>query len=246
MTASGSLHWSRVNCTEYMCSPMRSYTQLSHATLAASLILVSMAAIAVAGPFEDVLAAAERGDYSTANWLLRPLADQGNAVAQFDLGFMYDTGHGVMQDYGEAMRWYRLAAQQGNALAQYNLGFMYANGHGVSQAYAEAAKWYLLSAEQGYTWAQFYLGFFLANGQGVSKNLVLAHMWLSLAATSRFNPPFGSLKTIDEKERRALATLAAGARAKLELQMTPDQIAEARKLAGEWKPTPEPERSLAN
>ena len=227
-----------------MSSLMRSDMQLLRITLAASLIFVAMAAIALAGPFEDILGAAEKGDYSTAHWLLRPLAEQGNAVAQFDLGFMYDTGHGVMQDYGEAMRWYRLAAQQGNALAQYNLGFMYANGHGVSQAYAEAAKWYLLSAEQGYTWAQFYLGFFLANGQGVSKNLVLAHMWLSLAAASRFKPPFGSLKTIDENERRALATLATGARGKLESQMTPDQIAEAQKLAGEWKPTPE--RSFAN
>src|SRR6516165_10540642 len=191
-----------------MPSPMRSDMQLLRATLAASLIFVAMAAIALAGPFEDILGAAEKGDYSTAHWLLRPLAEQGNAVAQ------------------------------------YNLGFMYANGHGVSQAYAEAAKWYLLSAEQGYTWAQFYLGFFLANGQGVPKNLVLAHMWLSLAAASPFKPPFGSLKTIDENERRALATLATGARGKLESQMTPDQIAEAQKLAGEWKPTPE--RSFAN
>jgi hypothetical protein len=86
----------------------------------------------------------------------------------------------------------------------------------------------------------------LANGQGVTKNFVLAHMWLSLAAVSRFNPPFGSLKTMDEKERHALAILAAGARAKLEPQMTPDQIAEAQKLAGEWKPTPEREHSFAN
>lgn len=225
---------------------MRYYWQLPRATLAASLMLVAMAAIAVAGPFEDALATAQRGDYSTANWLLRPLADRGDAVAQFDLGFMYDTGHGVMQDYGEAMRWYRLAAKQGNALAQYSLGFMYANGHGVPQGYAEAAKWYLLSAEQGYAWAQFYLGFFLANGQGEPKNLILAHMWLSLAAASRFNPPFGSLKTMDEKERRALSSLATGARAKLKSQMTPDQIAEAQKLAGEWKPTPERERSYAN
>jgi uncharacterized protein len=163
---------------------MRYCSQLARVTLAASLTLVTMVAIAVAGPFEDALAAAQSGDYSTANWLLRPLADQGDAIAQYDLGFMHDTGHGVMQDYGEAMRWYRLAANQGNALAQYDLGFMYANGHGVPQGYAEAAKWYLLSAEQGCTWAQFYLGFFLANGQGVTKNPILAYMWLSLAAAS--------------------------------------------------------------
>jgi uncharacterized protein len=191
------------------------------------------------------LAAAQSDDYSTVNWLLRPLADQGDAIAQYDLGFLYDTGRGVTQDYGEAMRWYRLAAKQGNALAQFNLGFMYANGHGVSQGYVEAAKWYLLSAEQGCTWAQFYLGFFLANGQGVPKNPILAYMWLSLAAASRFNPPFGSIKIMDEKERRALSSLATSARAKLESQMTSDQIAEAQKLAGEWKPT-ESGRSSAN
>jgi uncharacterized protein len=223
---------------------MRYCSQLARVTLATSLTLMTM--VANAGPFEDALAAAQSGDYATANWLLRPLADQGDAIAQYDLGFMYDAGHGVMQDYGEAMRWYRLAANQGNALAQFNLGFMYANGHGVPQGYAEAAKWYLLSAEQGYTWAQFYLGFFLANGQGLPKNPILAYMWLSLAAASRFNPPFGSIKTIDEKERRALGSLATNARAKLESQMTSDQLAEAQKLAGEWKPTPEPERSSKN
>ena len=56
--------------------------------------------------------------WETATWLLRPLADQGNSVAQFDLGFVYDNSRGVVQNYGEAMRWYRLAAEQGNALAQ--------------------------------------------------------------------------------------------------------------------------------
>jgi TPR repeat protein len=146
---------------------MRYCSQLARVTLATSLTLVTM--VANAGPFEDALAAAQSGDYATANWLLRPLADQGDAIAQYDLGFMYDTGHGVMQNYDEAMRWYRLAANQGNALAQFNLGFMYANGHGVPQDYAEAAKWYLLSAKQGCTWAQFYLGFFWPTARGCRR-----------------------------------------------------------------------------
>lgn len=100
-------------------------------------------------------------------------------------------------------------------------------------------KWYRLAAEQNHTWAQYYLGFFFVNGYGVPKNLVLAHMWLSLATASRFDPPFGSLKTINEKERSALHNLAIGARNKLELQMTPEQIAEAQKLAADWKSTPQ-------
>jgi len=74
-----------------MSSPMRSDMQLLRATLAALLIFVAMAAIGLAGPFEDVLGAAEKGDYSTAHWLLRPLAEQGNAVAQFDLAVLCTT-----------------------------------------------------------------------------------------------------------------------------------------------------------
>lgn len=72
-----------------------------HATLAVLLILVGIALGAVAGPLEDALAAAERGDYSPTIWLLRPLADQGNAMAQFDLGSMYTNGLGVPQNYAE-------------------------------------------------------------------------------------------------------------------------------------------------
>src|SRR3954447_2185866 len=79
----------------------------------------------------DGLSAYRRHDYVTALRLLRPLADQGNAVAQFSLGFMYAHGRGVSKDDALAAEWFRLAADQGNALAQNNLGVMYANGRGV-------------------------------------------------------------------------------------------------------------------
>ena len=56
-------------------------------------------------------------------------AARGDAVAQYKLGAMYDTGQGVPQDYAEALKWYRLSADQGDAMAQFNLGLMYENGH---------------------------------------------------------------------------------------------------------------------
>ena len=65
--------------------------------------------------------------------LLRPLADQGDAPAQHNLGLMYDQGRGVPQDYAAAVSWYRKAADQGDAIAQYNLGLMYDQGRGVPQ-----------------------------------------------------------------------------------------------------------------
>src|SRR5262249_3703626 len=87
-------------------------------------VMLSMARMASAGPFEDGLAAYQRGDFATALKLWRPLAEQGNAQAQNQVGNMFYDGKGVAQDYKEAVRWYRLAAEQGYGSAQYLLGSM--------------------------------------------------------------------------------------------------------------------------
>ena len=80
---------------------------------------------------------------------LRKDAEQGDVIAQYNLGVMYATGEGVPQDDKEAVKWLRLAAEQGYSIAQYNLGVMYATGEGVSQDYQEALKWYRKAADQG-------------------------------------------------------------------------------------------------
>jgi TPR repeat protein len=92
--------------------------------------------------FEDAIEAHDRGDYEHALRIWRSLADQGNAMAQFNIGQMYAKGRGVSQDYVEAVRWYRRAADQGLALAQFNLGSRLAQGMGVPQDLVEAANWY--------------------------------------------------------------------------------------------------------
>src|SRR5438046_987324 len=78
-------------------------------------------------------AAYKRGDYATALSIFRPLAEQGNVTAQFDLGVMYANGHGVVQDHVEALSWYRLAADQRDPDAQNNIGELYLFGLGVPQ-----------------------------------------------------------------------------------------------------------------
>src|SRR5689334_23832199 len=78
----------------------------------ALFLLATMAVPARAGPLEDAKAAHERGDDDTAVRLIRPLADQGNAIAEFDLGMMYDAGLGVPLDHAEAAQWYRRAAEK--------------------------------------------------------------------------------------------------------------------------------------
>ena len=138
--------------------------------IAVIILMLSFASQLAAGPLEDAVAAHDRGDYATALRLFRPLAEQGHASAQNNLGGMYDNGQGVPQNYAEAMKWYRLAADQGNAFAQSNLGIMYRNAYGVPQNDVEAVKWFRLAADQGNALAQSNLGAMYAKGLGVSQN----------------------------------------------------------------------------
>jgi len=113
------------------------------------MLMLSFSHAAIAGDLEDGLAAAEKGDFATALRLWKPLADEGNASAQFNLGLMYDEGHGVAQDYKTAVKWYTLSAEQGTAFAQYNLGNMYYQGKGVAQDYVKAHMWLNIAAIDG-------------------------------------------------------------------------------------------------
>jgi uncharacterized protein len=98
----------------------------------ATMVLVSAFAVPVtAGTFEDAVDANARGDYAKALRLIRPLANDGDAAAQFNLGLMYITGHGVQQDGAAAALWFRKAAEQGYVLAQSNLGTLYLYGRGA-------------------------------------------------------------------------------------------------------------------
>ncbi|BBE90115.1 hypothetical protein CHBNII5_14130 [Haemophilus influenzae] len=99
--------------------------------------------------FQQGLTAYEQSNYQTAFKLWLPLAEQGDANVQFNLGVMYAEGQGVKQDDFEAVKWYRKAAEQGDADAQLNLGAMYAIGRGVKQDGVEAVKWFRKAAEQG-------------------------------------------------------------------------------------------------
>ncbi|MGH6953553.1 MAG: tetratricopeptide repeat protein, partial [Alphaproteobacteria bacterium] len=87
-------------------------------------------------------------DYAEAMKWYRKAADQGDAPAQNNLGFMYDSGWGVPQDYAEAAKWYRKAADQGIAIAQLNLGVSYELGDGGPRDYVEAHKWFNLAASR--------------------------------------------------------------------------------------------------
>ena len=123
-------------------------------------------------------------------------------------------------DYATAFRLFRSLAEQGDATAQEHLGVMYENGLGVPEDYAEAVHWFRRAADQGLKTAQWFLGTMYQTGYGVQQDYVQAHMWYNLSAARGWGE-------------------AAVARTILERAMTPAQVAEAQKLAREWKPKPE-------
>ena len=125
-------------------------------------------------------------------------------------------------DYVAALREWRPLAEQGHAKAQLKLGVMYSNGEGVTQDYIEAVKWYRLAAEQGEGGAQNNLGLMYRQGWGVTQDYVQAHLWFNLAAAG--------LSPGEDRNK------AASNRDQIETLMTPTQVAEAQRLAREWKP----------
>jgi TPR repeat protein len=97
-------------------------------------------------PSDAAVNAYVKHDYKTALQLLRPLADDGDAQAEFLLGMIYSAGEGVPQSYTAALEFYRLAAKQGHPAAQHDLGTMYQNGQGVPQNFVRAHMWYNIAA----------------------------------------------------------------------------------------------------
>ena len=167
------------------------------ATLLLGLSLISSSSWSA--DFGKGYTAYNSGDFATALREWTPLAEQGNASAQYNLALMYDFGEGVLQDYKTAVKWYTLAAEQGNADAQYNLALMYKNGEGVLQDYKTAVKWYRLAAEQGHAKAQTNLGVMYAKGDGVIADKVYAHMWGNIGS-SNGNENGGKLRDLVSKE----------------------------------------------
>jgi uncharacterized protein len=120
-------------------------------------------------------------------------------------------------DYATVLRLVRPLADRGFAPAQANLAALYVLGNGVRQDDAVAASWNRKAADQGYAPAQKSLGMMYGTGSGVPQDYVIAHMWLNLSA------PRGNKEAVTVRDMVAA-------------KMTPAQIAEAQKLAREWKP----------
>jgi TPR repeat protein len=181
--------WNMSKCLQRSLVPLNTLyehearrTMIKLIRAAAFLLCTAVSAPVMAQDFDEGLAAAQAGDYATALQEWRPLAEQGHASAQYNLGVMYDNGREVLQDYVEAVIWYRRAADLGHASAQNNLGFLYDSGRGVMQDYAEAVIWYRRAADLGHVSAQYNLGVMYNTGLGVTQDYAEAMIWYRRAA----------------------------------------------------------------
>jgi TPR repeat protein len=194
------------------------------------IAVIAMAAAAAsfpsrAGPLEDGRAAYDEKDYVTAMKLWRPLAEQGNAAAQYEVGILYAEGKGVATSDVIAAAWFQRAADQGVAAAQYNLGVSYAEGLGLAKDDAAAAKWFRRAADQGMAYAQLNLGLMYAAGRGVPQDNVEAVKWLEL---SIFGLPAGGARS---DAARALKDAAD--------KLNDEELLKARVLQRDFKAKPE-------
>jgi TPR repeat protein len=164
-------------------------------------------------------------------------------LAQNNLADTYFLGLGVPQDFGEALKWYRLAADQSSSYAENVIGIAYEHGLHVAQDDAEAFRWYRRAANKiyerpGNSWIhspQYNIAAMYASGRGTAQDYVQALMWFTLAAAFGDTKPPGPLgiKLVDTSKYTAPEQ-----RDRLLPLMTSAQIAEAERLARDWRPHP--------
>jgi len=135
----------------------------------------------------------QKADYSGAVAIWRPLADAGDADAQFNLGQAYRLGRGVPIDLSVAKVFFERAARTGHLDASTTLGLLlFQNGE-----QAQGLKWLRQAADQGEPRALLVYGTALYNGDGVTQDKVLGYAFVSRAASQGLGPAKDTLEQLD-------------------------------------------------
>ncbi|TQE98499.1 MAG: sel1 repeat family protein [Spiribacter salinus] len=150
--------------------------------VAGLLGLLAAATVAAADTLERGIAAYEAERFEKAYELLKPLAEEGDAEAQYRVAQIYGRPSLGGQDFGEAKVWLERAAKANHPNAILGLGYMYSNGMGVEEDNNRAAEYYRDAAELGSKVARRNLGLFYKNGEGVERDYEEAAEWFRRAA----------------------------------------------------------------
>ena len=181
--------------------------------LVAAVLAAALAAPISAQSVKAGIDAWQRADYVAAVGIWRPLAEGGDADAQFNLGQAYRLGRGVPLDLAAAKIWFERAARSGHVDAQTTLGLLtFQNGDRV-----QGLKWLKAAADQGEPRALLVYGTALFNGDGVPQDRVLAYALVSRAAAQGLGPAKDTLAQLDQlmpvaDRQKAVALAQAKAR----------------------------------
>ena len=160
------------------------------------IVYLALSASGGAQDYDKGYDAAKIGDYETALKEWRPLAEKKNALAQFQIGLLYQHGKGVSKNLVKAAILYQLAAEQNLASAQSSLGNFYLSGRGIKQDFKKALYWSKRAAFQGEVAAQTRLAFILRYGKGTKRNIPESLIWYKRAAKQGYAPAQDALATI--------------------------------------------------
>ena len=151
--------------------------------LAAALLMSGPTAVR-AGSFEDGHAAYQRTDFLSALKIWKPLAENGDERAQYNLGIMYDEGRGVSADKAVAAEWWLKAAKQDMPEALHNLAssYLFGAGFAADPSHDEAVAWMARAAELGLPRSQYTLGKMYLAAHGVGKDEAAGRRWIEKAA----------------------------------------------------------------
>ncbi len=183
--------------------------------LLGSAVLVSPpvlgASVRIVADAEFQVSQAQEGEIDLS--YLEALANQGDALMQFALGLMYETGEiGPSDEKAAAL--YRLAADQGLQEAQFRLAVFYAEGRGVTQDTEEAIRLYYEAAVQGnsesqsairsfadqsFASAQYLVGLMYDTGVGLSRGTPIAVHYYNLAARQGHAEAYDGLRGLGNR-----------------------------------------------
>lgn len=184
---------------------------------------------------------------------LRQAAANGDAKAQYAIGYRYAQGEAVARDPAQAVAWFTLAAKAGLPPAQYRLGVLYERGEGVAKDHTQARDWYARAAAKGNVKAMHNLAVAVSGSKDEKPNYAMAARWFAEAAKrgladSQFNlgilteHGLGTRKDLMEAYKWfALAATSGDAEAikrrdLVKSQMPAEAVAVADKTVASWRP----------
>lgn len=178
--------------------------------LAGLVLLLLLPSVGLAAPLERAIASYEAGDYESAATLLLPLAEQGDALAQFYVGVLYFNGWHLERNLGLAADWFEKSARQGLPEAQANIAYLYRHGIGRAQNARTAFSYYGAAAYQCHLGAQRIYAAMLFTGEGTAQDEVLGYAWTKISAALGDEEAAAILPTlltlITDEEKRLLET----------------------------------------